>query len=72
MCSGMVSSSCSTSDTRHVNLVTYPVISHERGKNREVFTLLETVIIFYKTANYNYVLLTTNQQILTLVVFDLT
>ena len=29
MCSGRVSSSCSTSDTYHVNLVTNPVISHE-------------------------------------------
>ena len=28
-CSGRVSSSCSTSDTRHVNLVTNPVISRE-------------------------------------------
>ena len=28
-CSGMVSNSCSTSDTRHVNLVTNPVISRE-------------------------------------------
>jgi len=37
-CSGGVSSSCSTSDTRRVNLVTNPVISHERGKDREVFT----------------------------------
>ena len=36
-CLGMVSSSCSTSDTRRVNLVTNPVISHERGKDREVF-----------------------------------
>ena len=36
--SGRVSSSCSTSDTRHVNLVTNPVICHERGKDREVFT----------------------------------
>jgi hypothetical protein len=34
----MISSSCSTSDTRCVNLVTNPVISHERGKNREVLT----------------------------------
>jgi hypothetical protein len=31
-CSGKVSSSCSTSDTRRVNLVTDPVISYERGK----------------------------------------
>jgi len=35
-CSGRVRSSCSTSDTRRVNLVTNPVISHERGKDREV------------------------------------
>jgi hypothetical protein len=34
-----VGSSCSTSDTRRVNLVTNPVISHERGKDREVFIL---------------------------------
>jgi hypothetical protein len=37
-CCGRVSSSCSTSDTRHANLVTNPVISHERGKDQEVFT----------------------------------
>jgi len=36
-CSGRVSSSCFTSDTRRVNLVTNPVISHERGKDREMF-----------------------------------
>jgi hypothetical protein len=30
--------SCSTSDTRRVNLVINPVISHERGKDREVLT----------------------------------
>ena len=36
-CSGRVRSSCSTSDTRRVNLVTNPVISHERGNDREVF-----------------------------------
>ena len=34
MCSGRVGSSCSTSGTRRVNLVTNPVISHDR----EVFT----------------------------------
>jgi hypothetical protein len=33
-----VGSSCSTSDTRRVNLVTNPVISPERGKDREVET----------------------------------
>jgi hypothetical protein len=31
--SGRVSSSCSTSDIRRVNLVTNQVISHERGKD---------------------------------------
>jgi hypothetical protein len=38
MCSGRVSNPCSTSDARRVNLVTDPVISHERGYDREVFT----------------------------------
>jgi hypothetical protein len=37
-CSGRVNSSCSTSDTRRVSLVTNPVISHERGKDQDVFT----------------------------------
>jgi hypothetical protein len=37
-CSGRVSCSCSTRDTRRVILVTNPVISHERGKDREVFS----------------------------------
>ena len=37
-CSGRVSCSCSTRDTRCVNLATNPVISHEWGKDREVFT----------------------------------
>jgi hypothetical protein len=38
MCSGRASSSCSTSGTRRVNLVTNPVISREWGKDRKVFT----------------------------------
>jgi hypothetical protein len=38
VCFGMVSSYCSTSGTRRVNLVTNPVISHEWGKDREVLT----------------------------------
>ena len=38
MCSGRVSSSCSTSDTRCVNLATNPMNSHEWGKDREVLT----------------------------------
>ena len=41
-CYGRVSSFCSTSDTRRVNLVTNPVISREWGKDREVFTTSET------------------------------
>jgi hypothetical protein len=35
-CSGRVGSFCSTSDTRRVNLVANPVISHGRGKDGEV------------------------------------
>ena len=38
MCSGRVGSSCSNNDTRRVSLVTNPVVSHERGKDREVLT----------------------------------
>ena len=34
-CSGRVSNSCSTRGTRRVNLVTNPVIGHERGKDRK-------------------------------------
>jgi hypothetical protein len=37
-CSGRVSSSCSTSDTRLVKIVTNPVISHERGQDWELLT----------------------------------
>ena len=37
-CSGWVSSSCSTTGTRCINLVINPVISREWGKDREVFT----------------------------------
>ena len=57
MCSGRVFCSCSTSDTRRVNLVTNPVISHERGKNQEVFTTngtypwLFVTQIFYNGSN---------------------
>ena len=42
-CSGRVSSSCSTSGTRRVNLVTNPVISHECGKNREGLRQVEHI-----------------------------
>jgi len=37
MFSARVSSSCATSDTRRFDLVTKPVISHERGKDRVLF-----------------------------------
>jgi hypothetical protein len=42
-CSWRVGSSCSTSDTYRVYLVINPVISHERGKEREVFTTMEHI-----------------------------
>ena len=42
--SGRVSSYCSTSDTRRVNLVTNLVISHGRGKDREVLTTSGTYL----------------------------
>ena len=35
-CSGRVGSSCSSKDTRHVNLVTNSVISHEWGNNYDM------------------------------------
>ena len=40
--SGRVISSCFTSGTRRINLVTNPVLSHEWGKDREVLTTSET------------------------------
>ena len=43
---GRVSSFCSTSDTR---LVTNPVASHERGKDREVFTTSGTYPLSFVT-----------------------
>ena len=43
-CSTRVSSSCSTSGTRRVNLVTNPVISREWGKDREMFTISGTYL----------------------------
>ena len=41
-CSGRVCSSCSTSGTCHVTLITNPVISHEWGNDREVLTTSDT------------------------------
>jgi hypothetical protein len=40
---GMVGSSCSTSDIRHVNLVTNLVISHERGKAEKCLRQVEHI-----------------------------
>ena len=42
--SGRVGSSCSTSGTRHVNLVTNPVISREWGKDREIFEVMTSIL----------------------------
>jgi hypothetical protein len=39
----------STSGTRRLNLVTNPVISHERGKDREVFTTSGTYPLSFVT-----------------------
>jgi hypothetical protein len=44
-CSETVSSSCSTSGTRRVNLVTNPVISREWGKDREVLTTCRSLFV---------------------------
>ena len=41
-CSGRVSISCSSSDTRRVTLVTNLVISYERGQDPKMFTESET------------------------------
>jgi hypothetical protein len=54
MCSERVSSSCSTSDTRRVNLVTNPVISHEWGKDREMFTTSGTYPWSFVTQIFNH------------------
>jgi len=38
MCSEIVNSSCSTSDTRRVTLVPVPLIGHEIGMDDEIVT----------------------------------
>jgi hypothetical protein len=53
-CPGSVSCSCSTSDTRRVNLVTNPMISHEQGKDREVFTISGTYHLSFVTQIFHY------------------
>jgi hypothetical protein len=47
--SGRVGSSCSTSGTHRVNLVTNPVTSYEWGKDREVFTTSGTYPLSFVT-----------------------
>ena len=42
-CSGRVSSSCSTSDTRRVILVTNPMISHEWGRTGKCLQQVENI-----------------------------
>ena len=49
---GMVSSSCSTSNTRRVNLVTNPVITHECGKEHAQFKLLGVNYDLFKEELY--------------------
>jgi hypothetical protein len=59
-CFGRVSSSCFTSGTHRVNLVTNPVISDEWGKDREVFMTSGTYLwsfmtqIFHSTINWQW------------------
>ena len=65
-CSGRVGNSCSTSDTRRVNLVINPVISHEQGKNREVFTTSGTYPLSFVTQIFHNV----NQVIMATVTFS--
>jgi hypothetical protein len=48
-CTGRVSSSCSICGTCHVTLVTNPVISHERGKDRIVITTSGTYLWSFVT-----------------------
>ena len=54
-CSERLSSSCSTSCTRRVNLVTNPVISHEWGKDREVLTTSRTYPWLLWLNNWMYI-----------------
>jgi hypothetical protein len=52
-CSGRVSSSCSTSGTHYVNLVTNPVTSREWGKDREVFMTSGTYPLSFVTQTFH-------------------
>ena len=67
ICSGRVGSSCSTSDThRRVNLVTNPVTSHEREKDREVFTTSGTYpwsFVTHMGTNIRFILSTKSSKI---------
>ena len=61
MCSGRVGSSCSTSETRRVNLVTNPVISNESEKDREMFTTSGTYPWLFKITNETAAINLTNR-----------
>jgi hypothetical protein len=52
-CSRRVCSSCSTSGTRRVNLVTNPVVSHAWGNDREVFTTSGTYSWSFVTQKFH-------------------
>ena len=49
MFSGRLSSSCSTGVTRHITLVTNPLISQELGKYRIVITTKEVYVAIWDT-----------------------
>jgi hypothetical protein len=53
-CSGRVSSPCSTSGIRRVNLVTSPVICHEWGNDQEVITPSGTYYCIYLSQVIRY------------------
>ena len=64
-CSGRVSLSSSTSDTCRVNLVTNQVISHEWGKNRQIFTTSGTYrgLLWYRYSTAVYPVMVATAQL---------
>ena len=66
-CSRKVSSYCSNSGIRSVNLVTNPVISHESGKD-SLSMSNNTTIFWFLTLTLNYKLTASDQQYYTLLI----
>ena len=54
MCSGRVSSSCTTFGNRRVSLVTHPMLSHEWGKDRIVITTNRTYLLSFVTQIFRH------------------